>query len=87
MGRKYELTWDKSKKRWKKYYRGVQYYFRSGTNKTDTEGYQLALGRLEEEKGRPGRSQTAGKAASGGIRAGHKSSAGSRHSVPSSRRV
>ncbi len=29
MPRKLQLTWDKSSKRWKKFYRGKQYYFRS----------------------------------------------------------
>lgn len=43
MARKLELTWDKSKKRWKKYYKGRQYYFSFGENKADAEGYQLAL--------------------------------------------
>lgn len=43
MGRKYELTWDKLRKRWKKKYRGEQYYFPFGESKTDVEGYRLAL--------------------------------------------
>jgi hypothetical protein len=50
MPRKLELTWDKSNKRWKKYYRGKQHYFRYGTAKNDAEGYQKALVALAGEE-------------------------------------
>jgi len=50
MARKLELTWDKSKKRWKKFYKGRQYYFPFGENKTDTEGYKLALDAWKKKK-------------------------------------
>ena len=50
MARKYELTWDKSKKRWKKFYKGRQYYFPFGDNKSDPEGYQLALDAWRKKK-------------------------------------
>lgn len=43
MGRRYELTWEKARKRWKKKYRGEQFYFPFGESKTDVEGYRLAL--------------------------------------------
>lgn len=43
MPRKLELTWDKARGRWKKFYRGKQYYFPYGTGKTDMAGYQTAL--------------------------------------------
>ena len=41
--RKLELTWDKSRGRWKKFHRGRQYYFPLGTHKGDHIGYQQAL--------------------------------------------
>lgn len=43
MPRKLELTWDKSRRRWKKKYLGKQYYFAHGKNKTDQAGYERAL--------------------------------------------
>lgn len=43
MAAKLKLTWDKKSKRWKKVYRGKQYYFPYGTSKTDRIGYQRAL--------------------------------------------
>lgn len=43
MPRKVELTWDKNRRRWKKYFRGRQYYFPFGKHKLDREGYETAL--------------------------------------------
>jgi integrase len=43
MAKKLELTWDKSRKRWKKKYKGKQYYFNHGKSKSDLEGYRSAL--------------------------------------------
>ncbi len=43
MGRKLELSWDKTRKRWKKVYRGKQYYFPFGESKADMIGYEAAL--------------------------------------------
>ncbi len=50
MPRKYQLTWDKHSKRWKKYYRGRQYYFPFGKAKTDHDGYQDALDAWRQKK-------------------------------------
>jgi len=50
MARKYELTWDKHKKRWKKFYKGRQYYLGSGESKTDQAAYQLALDAWRKKK-------------------------------------
>lgn len=41
--RKLELTWDKHRKRWKRFYRGKQYYFPFANSKSDVEGYRKAL--------------------------------------------
>jgi integrase len=43
MARKRELTWDKTNKRWKRKYRGRQFYFRYGKSKTDRAGYDRAV--------------------------------------------
>lgn len=43
MPRRIELTWDKHSKRWKKFYKGTQYYFRFGKSKDDKQGYVQAL--------------------------------------------
>lgn len=50
MPRKHELTWDKASKRWKKYYKGKQYYFRHGESKTDAAGYLKALNAWQDRK-------------------------------------
>ena len=43
MARSRLLTWDKSRKRWKKKHRGRQFYFAFGDSKTDEVGYTMAL--------------------------------------------
>lgn len=50
MSRRLELTWDKKRGRWKKCYRGRQYYVGSGTGKGDAAGYQNALTSWREKK-------------------------------------
>jgi integrase len=50
MARQYQLTWDKSRKRWKKIYKGHQLYFHFGKSKTDPEGYQQALDAFKQKK-------------------------------------
>lgn len=66
MARTLELTWHKPTKRWKKYRNGNLYYFKFGTSKSDTDGYQQALAawrKLEAEleaaddAAKPGRDQ------------------------------
>ena len=43
MPRKLELTWDKTRGRWKKFYLGRQYYFPFGSHKGDQNGYRKAV--------------------------------------------
>ncbi len=42
MARRLELSWDKNRKRWKKVYRGKQYYFPFGESKADMAARSLA---------------------------------------------
>ena len=51
VGRKFELTWDKSRKRWKKIYKGRQLYFAYGKSKSDLDGYERALAEFRIRKG------------------------------------
>lgn len=51
MAKKYKLTWHKQTKRWRKRYKGKDYYFPFGTSKTDEKGYKLALESWEHLKG------------------------------------
>jgi hypothetical protein len=50
MPRSLELTWDKARKRWKKFYKGKQYYFPFGKSKADTVGYAKALDAWKQKK-------------------------------------
>ncbi len=50
MPRRWELTWDKTNKRWKKYYKGRQYYFPFGSCKADRAGYLQALEAWRKKK-------------------------------------
>ena len=43
MARKLELTWHKSTGRWRKRYKGRDYYFPFGKSKSDRVGYEKAL--------------------------------------------
>lgn len=49
---RYQLTWHKARKCWKKMYAGKTYYLGKGkcNGKTDSEGYQLALTEWEAVK-------------------------------------
>lgn len=51
MAKKYKLTWHKTTKRWRKRYRGRDYYFPFGTAKSDEDGYKQALEAWEHLKG------------------------------------
>jgi len=45
-----ELTWHKSLKRWRKRYKGRDYYFAFGSSKGDVAGYDRALAAWREKK-------------------------------------
>jgi len=50
MPRKYELTWHKKTKRWRKRYKGKEYNFRCGKSKSDIAGYRKALAEWHKVK-------------------------------------
>ena len=45
-----ELHWHKATKRWRKRYKGKDYYFKFGKSKTDMEGYSQALEAWRKKK-------------------------------------
>lgn len=50
--KKYKLTWAKDKGRWKKYYKGRQWYLGKGQSKDDYASYQAALDEWKTLKAR-----------------------------------
>ena len=54
MARKLELTWHKPTKRWRKRYKGRDYYFPYGESKSNRTGYEKALAAWKERRAKIG---------------------------------